>query len=421
MLRAILLTLVAVLAAAAPAAASAPAQEKDAEAELRARWEKLDPERRAALRERYERLRSMTPEERERALALARRMRQESEATLRSLDPADRDAIAALDPAERSRVLRSLVADRARIMATRLRAHLTDEERAQLKDADAAERARILQRVRSRAMDELPRKARRMGEALGLSPQELERFSSADPKERRAGMVALARRRATQFVRKNGLPEGVTQEDWDRVSALPDGAFVRALQRLRARHPEFGVPPRRMERARRRRSELASQLMSLGTPSTRERAGAPGAREGALRRGAVLRHRAKIEDALARRLQLPVEVMAKVRTLDDDGFVALHRQLVRTLSGDDEPRRAIERWFDGRAAGQRGRGPGSRGRGPGGRDAGGRDAGGRDAGGRDAGGRRPGGRESSGRQSSGRQSSGRRSSGRQSGGRRRDG
>ena len=75
-------------------------------------------------------------------------------------------------------------------------------------------------------------------------------------------MIALARRRAAQVAAKQGLPEGVTQAEWDRVLALPDSQFVRALQRLRATHPELGVPARRVERSRRRQSELASQLRS---------------------------------------------------------------------------------------------------------------------------------------------------------------
>ena len=126
MLRALLIVLAGIFVAAGPALAQAEEPLTAA-----AQPGKLDPEERAALRERYERLRAMSPEERERALTLARRMRREAEATLRSLDPAERAEVEALDPAERSRVLRSLIADRARMMATRLQAHLTDEERAQ--------------------------------------------------------------------------------------------------------------------------------------------------------------------------------------------------------------------------------------------------------------------------------------------------
>lgn len=352
MLRALLIVLAGIFVAAGPALAQA---ERTADGR-RAAWEKLDPEERAALRERYERLRAMSPEERERALTLARRMRREAEATLRSLDPAERAEVEALDPAERSRVLRSLIADRARMMATRLQAHLTDEERAQLEGADAVERSLVLGRVRTRMLEQLPGKARRMAESLRLSPREVERLSSADPQELRAAMVGLARRRAAQITAKQGLPEGLTQAEWDRVLALPDGQFVRALQRLRAAHPGFGVPARRVERARRRQSELASQLRSLGTPSTRDRLNAPNASERALVRRAILHDRAKIEGLVERRMQLSADVMLAVRGLDDDAFVALHRRLLRVLVWETDPQRSIERWLDGRVTGAQARG-----------------------------------------------------------------
>ncbi|MEE2938943.1 MAG: hypothetical protein VX460_01030 [Planctomycetota bacterium] len=358
MLRALLIVLVGVLVAAAPALA----QSERTAAGRRAAWEKLDPEERAALRERYERLRAMSPEERERALTLSRRMRLEAEATLRSLDPSERAEVEALEPAERSRVLRSLIVDRARMMATRLQAHLTDEERARIEGGDAIERSVVLERVRARMLEQLPGKARRMAEAQRLSPREIERLSSADPQELRVAMISLARRRAAQVTAKQGLPEGLTQAEWDRVLALPDSQFVRALQRLRASHPGFGVPARRVERARRRQGELASQLMSLGTPSTRDRLNAPNAGERALVRRAVLRSRAKIEGLVERRMQLRADLMLAVRELDDDSFVSLHRRLLRVLVWEKDPRRSIERWLDGRAGGAEARDRDGRGR-----------------------------------------------------------
>lgn len=350
MLRVLLIVLAGAFSAGAPALARA----EDAADERRAAWEKLDPDEQAALRERFERLRTMSPEERERTLALARRMRREAEATLRSLDPAERAEIEALGPAERKRVLRSLIADRARMMATRLQAHLTDAERAKLEGADAIERSRVLSRARTRIMEQLPGKARRMAEGLRLSPREIERLSSADPEELRKAMIAIARRRAAQVAAKQGLPEGVTRAEWDRVLALPDSQFVRALQRLRATHPELGVPARRVERSRRRQSELASQLRSLGTPSTRDRLSAPSASERSQSRRAVLRNRAKIEGLVERRMQLPADVVQAVRELGDDAFVSLHRRLLRILMWENDPRRSIERWLDGRAGGAEG-------------------------------------------------------------------
>ena len=138
--------------------------------------------------------------------------------------------------------------------------------------------------------------------------------------------------------------------------ALPDGQFVRALQRLRAAHPGFGVPARRVERARRRQSELASQLRSLGTPSTRDRLNAPNASERALVRRAILHDRAKIEGLVERRMQLSADVMLAVRGLDDDAFVALHRRLLQVLVWETDPQRSIERWLDGRVTGAQARG-----------------------------------------------------------------
>ncbi|MEM6571862.1 MAG: hypothetical protein AAF957_25835, partial [Planctomycetota bacterium] len=66
-----------------PSGQDVPAEAPTADA--RARWEALGPKERAALVERYERLKELGPEERAKLLDRGKKLEREIEATLRSL------------------------------------------------------------------------------------------------------------------------------------------------------------------------------------------------------------------------------------------------------------------------------------------------------------------------------------------------
>lgn len=350
----------------APAPAAAPAavaaQEESTPASERARrleaWRDLDPAARAELKRRFEQMKDLGPEERERLTRKAAALEQRMERTLASLPPKERGAIEALPPRERRRVLRAIVADEARIAATRLRQRLTDEERARLETADAAGRKSILDAVRERTRRSLPGRLARLGKDLGLGPEEMAQLERVSKEDARGALVDLVRRRARQHAREHGLPSNMSAERWEAILGSPDQRFVRAYLRIRRHDPGFGVPPERWERMSRDRREIADRLASLITPTAAERARAPRAPEWVHRRRAALTRRPAIEELLVRRLGLPVELSARIRTLSETDFGPFVRYAIRVLGTDAAPDRALGRWLDRRGERGQGRGEG---------------------------------------------------------------
>ncbi len=308
------------------------AKDKSAAKEERLKaWKSLDAKQRAELRQRYERMKKLSPEDRARLLERAERLRVEMDKTLAALGPGERAAVEALAPDERRRVLRALIGDRAKVAAARIRSRLTPEERKELDAAKPVERARILGRHRKRQLDALPDRVRKLGDELGLSAKEVRQLHEGSPAERHKHIARMARRRTERYIKEHGLPEGVDAKQWSRLFDGDDETFLRALRRIRIRNPEFGVPRRRFEGRQRQREAMARRLESFGAPSPRERAARPGAQEHALRRRAILKSRDRIEELIVRRLQLPLDLAARLRTQSDDEFVRSYRYTIRVL------------------------------------------------------------------------------------------
>jgi len=310
----------------------------------------LDAKKRAELRQRYERMKKLSPDERAQLLERAERLRVEMNKTLAALGPEERAAVEALEPDERRRVLRALIADRARVTAARIRSQLTPEERKELAAAKPVERARILGAHRRRQLDSLPDRVRRLGGELGLSPKELRQLHEGPAGERRAQIARMARRRMERYVKENGLPEGVAPKQWKRLFDSDDETFLRALRRIRIHHPELGVPRGRFEGRMRQRESIARRLESFSAPSPKERAARPRAKDHALRRRAVLKSRERIEELIVRRLQLPLDLAARLRTQSDEEFLRSYRFVIRTLrEGGDLEATMRKRFQDGPA------------------------------------------------------------------------
>lgn len=336
--------------APAPCAQDVEAKPDASRVERLERWRSMDASERERMAERFEAFRGLPEEERERLMARAGRLQREIERTLLSLTPEERAKIEALAPDERRRVLRGLLADRARTSADRLRANLDDEQRRALESAGPKEREKLMRRIKG---EQRSRFVKHLGRELGLSERELRRVEAGTPEERRAALVAAARRRATRYVEKHGLPPEVSAETWANIAASDDAEFVRGYLRIRGRHPEFGVPPSTWNRRARRRGAMASRLEAYSRPSMEERAQNPRAREKELRRDTILERRDRVEDFLIRRVGLGERGATWLRGLDDEAFVrvvigatsALRRgedvagDLARRAEGREGPRR----------------------------------------------------------------------------------
>ncbi|MEM6572175.1 MAG: hypothetical protein AAF957_27420 [Planctomycetota bacterium] len=334
-----------------PSGQDVPAEAPTADA--RARWESLGPKERAALVERYERLKELGPEERAKLLDRGKKLEREIEATLRSLDPEERAVIEALEPAERRRVLRGLVGDRARRSAALLRSRLTPEQQAALEQASPDEREALLREVRANERRRASEQLSMFATELGLGDGDVKRLQAGSREERRAFMVDVARRRAKKHVEEHGLPRGVPQRRWDATLSADDDQFVRGYLRIRARHPEFGVPPRRWAKIERRRDAMANRLEAYSSPTTRERADARGKRDRQLRKQVLLEKRSRVEETMVRMGSLPNDVAARLRALDDDDFARAYTASIVMLRRGTDLRTGLGRWFAFQERGER--------------------------------------------------------------------
>jgi hypothetical protein len=333
-------------------------------ASRRARWDKLSPEEQRELRARFERLKGMSEGERAKLAERAKKLAREMAEIESSLEGDEREALAKLDSRERAGVLRKLVADRARQAASHLRSRMTPEERQRVGAAAPGERAKIIRSIREREMARLPEHLTALGRDLGVSSQDLMRVRSGTPKEQLAAIANLLRRRTEKQVREEGLPPGLGEERWAHMKDMRDETFLRVLQRVRQRHPDFGVPKHRREGRMRRGEMMADRLEEMSTPAARDRARFPTLQEPVLNRRAVQARRHRIEDLIVRQAQLEDNIAAKLRAASDREFYGLYSTAIKVLrEGGDLPS-ALERQLNrasksgkseaGKKGGQRG-------------------------------------------------------------------
>jgi hypothetical protein len=181
---------------------------------------------------------------------------------------------------------------------------------------------------------------------MDLSAGEIRKIQAGSSLEKREAIAAFVRRRADVYVREHGLPASLEAEEWARTLQLGDRAFLRAMMRIRARHPEFGIPEERWAKRVQERLSLQRRLVALSVPTARDRVRRSSADGGRADRGVILRNRGRAEDLLARHGGLAPGTMARLRALDDDGFVRTYRFLVRQIDTGGELDRALDRWFE---------------------------------------------------------------------------
>ena len=92
-----------------PSGEGTPPLGAERRAELMERWQAMDDAERARMVERFERLRSLSPEEQQRARQQARRLTDELSATEEALGPEQRATLGRLSRKERQRVVRGPV------------------------------------------------------------------------------------------------------------------------------------------------------------------------------------------------------------------------------------------------------------------------------------------------------------------------
>ncbi|MEW6073426.1 MAG: DUF3106 domain-containing protein [Planctomycetota bacterium] len=202
----------------------------------RARWENMSEEERAVMRERFEKLRQMRPEEREALREVARGLRQ-LEDGLRKAPPRELEEWMRRHPhpGDREREVRRYLREHAGEFGGPLRERIPPEVRARLEGASPAERALLARehfraRCGGRDRSGVDHALRGLARELDLPEEGVERFLSLPPDEQLAKVLELRRRLVRRAVEKNGLPPGLSAEEWRGMESLPDHEFFFRLR-----------------------------------------------------------------------------------------------------------------------------------------------------------------------------------------------
>jgi hypothetical protein len=254
----------------------------------RARWERLSPEDQARFRDRYERYRNLSEEERVALKARAERMHEAKERFRSEMAPELRAKLDKLPARERDRVLNELAVNAARERGARIREKLPESWLERLERARPEDRGRFLSDMQQQGREKSTREAiDRIGQKLGLPAAEVERLKALPGPDRTRAMLELGKTLSVKDVAQFGLPPGLTEEQWKKWSALPPHEFFEALQRHRSEHGWRGFdrgrdgrtnaqkgPPsafRRVMDAQRPRPEEVVQYAGLPEEERRQR------------------------------------------------------------------------------------------------------------------------------------------------------
>ena len=231
---------------AAPAEATAPKAEatKDSSSGIE-RWKAKTPEEQALLRERFEALRALTPEQREALHVRARGLEAERRELQRDLSPELQQRLGGLPPWERDRILREQQLTDSKRRGSSLRRTLAPEHREFVEGLVGGGRPPhpddVRHRLRGHFGDEVIEHMRTEGQLDAAQLDELERLEGPERMQR---FLAIERERLVLRVAEQGLPEGITDKQWTKLQTEPeDERFMKRAGKLGL--TLFDGPPRR--------------------------------------------------------------------------------------------------------------------------------------------------------------------------------
>jgi hypothetical protein len=267
------------------------------------RWHDMEGQRRQDMRQRFGRLHRMDASERKETLNRAQLLREIMADVYRKMDDTTRARVDALQPGERANLLGKLA----------------------------------LEEARSRS-----REARLILGSNGASSPEGSPQAGASREDRRAmheAFMLKARKRLAEYVEKNGLPKGITQEQWDEFNGLEGRRFGHRLHQLADQFPELveviGPPPGR-PKVDGERWEL-HEAMRL---PPREHVKLVGPEGEDTRKKEMEIRRKRVMSVLESRKSMSEEQLHEVRALTDHEFMRwMHKRLGPPRGGGGEPGR----------------------------------------------------------------------------------
>jgi hypothetical protein len=235
--------------------------------------------------------------------------------------------------------MRDLVEGEVRERGARIREKMPEAWIERLERARPEDRARFLAEFQHKARERVTLAAiDKIGQKLGLPREETERLKALPSAERMTRLLELKKRMSERDAELYGLPNGMTQAQWDEWQALPPAQFFERMQRYRherelethgGKGPRTGAL-RELGEAMRPRPDDVIDLAQL----------APGER----RQRIFQMRRDRILEVVREHQLLPPERIEQIRRLPEGAFVrALREYVVRPLSAraetGDEPKR----------------------------------------------------------------------------------
>lgn len=312
-------------------------------ASARARWERLSPDEKEQMRERYERYRALSEDERRALADRARRMREDREELHRRLPAEAREKLSKLPPEKRREVMHELFENEAREKGARIREKMPESWIERLEKAPPEERARFLNEFQKKARQRVSYMALdKIGAKLELPKEEIERLKALPLEERSQAILDLRKRLSTRDAAQFGLPEGITQDQWDQWQALPPEQFFETMQRYRCEQESRNGrrEPTEAEKAAQRdqarlwmalgealRPRPEDVIQSLDLPSTERR------------KQAAVRRRDRVLGVLVDHQLVSVERLDELRVMPEREFMEAMKDVLPP---------PMPRWFHGR-------------------------------------------------------------------------
>ena len=305
------------------------AEELDA---TRRRWERLTPEQRAQLAERYERFRAMAPEAREELRERAVNLEALEQRLCRRLTDEERLRLEVLSPARRAEVLGELVRNELETQGERLLWHLPEDLRDRFENASEEDRLLHFKRFKGAVRERMSLSAlRTLARELELPREELQGLLALPGPARVEAALELGKRLGRREVEQGGLPAGLTLERWHEIEALPPADFYQEVVRLSGRPQPFGPPPDAEPNARRLREALRPSREQI-----LEHADLP--REERLRAIRV-DQRPRLTELVRQSGLLTPAQMAELEAMPDGLFYAEIRRVARERGASGDPSR----------------------------------------------------------------------------------
>ncbi len=315
----------------------------------RERWEALPADKRARLKQRFERLKEMESEERASLAERASMLRKVEQRVLRALSDSDRARLMAQKPERRAQLLSELVESELRSRGQRIEAKLPEAVRERLEQASPKERRAKLEQFKRETRERTSVAAvQQIAEALGFGEKEIARLQRLPVAERMDKVLELQARLSKEQVEAMGLPRGLSAERWKELDALSPREYFAQIMALRAdgilagpRAPRGAAPELQQAGA-----DLSRQLDQDPRERLELSALSPAERRAELDR----RRRGRAMRVVREHGVLSPQQLEILEGLSDDDFFRQSRRISQELQRGKSPRL-------GRREGDRGREP----------------------------------------------------------------